>query len=117
MLTLTVTYAIRNARFRFQERADIAPERLLKEYVSLERLVRNHVLPMYNVDYDNLKAWGGCYDTMVEGTCVRVSLGDDDEVRLGSDASVGVVQRDMSKDYCPTTIHAVDGLLLVDGDY
>lgn len=100
----------------FAERKNLSPDHVLTDYIELERLVRNHVLPMYNIRYDDFAEVRGCLDTMVEGTCLLVSPGDDGEVRLGRDASVRIDKdmHDLGKDYCPTTIHAVDGLLLVD---
>jgi hypothetical protein len=92
-----------------------SPDQLLTEYVQLERLVRNHVLPMYNLGYEDMQEWGGCFDSMVEGSCIRVELDEDGEVRLGRDGDVGIDEgmRDMGGD-CPTTMHAIDRLLLVD---
>ena len=99
----------------FEDEPGLSPDHLLTDYVELERLVRNHVIPMYNIGYEEFQMWEGCYDSMVEGTCIRVRLDDDGNVRLGKGGAVQIddEMRDMNG-ACPTTMHAIDRLLLVD---
>ena len=110
------------------------PDHLLTDYVELERLVRNHVIPMYSIGYDDFLSWEGCYDTMVQGSCIqtRISTSDDaggdgggdgdagdggvhERVLLGNgpvDVAIDDTMRDMNTG-CPTTMHAIDGLLIL----
>jgi hypothetical protein len=89
------------------------PEFLFTDIEALERLVRMHVVPMYNIMYDDLATYRACYDTMVDGSCLDVTVNGDGEARLGPGGKVGVYgdMRDMNEG-CPTTIHAIDGLIL-----
>ncbi len=109
---LPTNEAIKNT---FEQAPGVFPDQLLTDYVELERLVRNHVVPMYNLAYEDMHTWGGCFDSMLEDTCIRVELDEDGEVRLGKEGAVRIDEdmRDMGG-ACPTTMHAIDGLLLVD---
>ena len=90
-----------------------AETRLFKDFDTLHALVRHHVIPYYSMTVGNMQV-GSCYETMVQGQCIRIGSDGGEMVVLSSSNSNATIDMADLNQGCPTVFHTITGLLIPD---
>lgn len=62
----------------------VTPESVLTDLVMLTKVIKNHIIPLKDMDEDEVMESGVCYPTMAPGECILVGDSSDGGVILQS---------------------------------